>query len=177
MLHWVWRITRGDGGLWLRLLEAKYLQGIPLLACSRSVGSLFWKSIQAIKEEIRVGLRFSVHNGSGTQFWLDPWLDGAPLRLRFPGLFVICAAPTILVSEAALADGWHLEFCRSFGLAEVLEWNSLQEVVPLPLSRSRTRCPGVSLPRENSPLARHIWPSADVSSFRGSPRYGRHRCP
>ncbi|KAE8800176.1 retrotransposon unclassified [Hordeum vulgare] len=121
MLRWVWRITRGDGGLWLRLLEDKYLQGIPLLACSRSAGSQFWKFIQAIKEEIRAGLRFSVHNGSGTQFWLDPWLDGAPLRLRFPCLFAICATPTILVSEAALADGWHFEFCRSFGPAEVLE--------------------------------------------------------
>uniref|UniRef100_A0A8I6X3U8 Reverse transcriptase domain-containing protein n=1 Tax=Hordeum vulgare subsp. vulgare TaxID=112509 RepID=A0A8I6X3U8_HORVV len=134
MLRWVWRITRGDRGLWLRLLEAKYLQGIPLLACSRSAGSQFWKSIQAIKEEIRAGLRFSVHNGSGTQFWLDPWLDGAPLRLRFPGLFAICAASTILVSEAALVDGWHFEFYRSFSPTEVLEWNSLREVVPLPLS-------------------------------------------
>uniref|UniRef100_A0A8I6XL94 Reverse transcriptase zinc-binding domain-containing protein n=1 Tax=Hordeum vulgare subsp. vulgare TaxID=112509 RepID=A0A8I6XL94_HORVV len=134
MLDWVWRITLGDGGLWLRLLEAKYLQGIPLLACSCSAGSQFWKSIQAIKEEIRAGLWFSVHNGSGTQFWLDPCLDGAPLRLRFPGLFAICAAPTILVSEAALADRWHFEFFRSFGPAEVLEWNSMREVVPLPLS-------------------------------------------
>ncbi|KAE8780094.1 hypothetical protein D1007_46766 [Hordeum vulgare] len=134
MLRWVWRITRGDGGLWVRLLEAKYLQGIPLLAYSRSAGSQFWKSIHAIKEEIRADLRFSVNNGSGTQFWLDPWLDGAPLRVRFPGLFAICAAPTILVSEAALADGWHFELCRSFGPAEVLEWNSLREVVPLPLS-------------------------------------------
>uniref|UniRef100_A0A453J5N4 Reverse transcriptase zinc-binding domain-containing protein n=1 Tax=Aegilops tauschii subsp. strangulata TaxID=200361 RepID=A0A453J5N4_AEGTS len=72
MLRWVWRILRGDGGLWLQLIEAKYLQGQPLLACSHLAGSQFWKSIQAIKEEIRLGLRFSVGNGSGTQFWLDP---------------------------------------------------------------------------------------------------------
>lgn len=41
MMHWVWRILRGDGGLWLQLLEAKYLRGEPLLACSRSAGIQF----------------------------------------------------------------------------------------------------------------------------------------
>ncbi|XP_020149087.1 uncharacterized mitochondrial protein AtMg00310-like [Aegilops tauschii subsp. strangulata] len=97
MLRWVWRILRGDGGLWLQLLEAKYLQGQPLLACSLSVGSEFWKSIQAIEGEIRLGLRFSIGNGSGTQFWLDPWFEDEPLRLRFPRLFAICVDPTILV--------------------------------------------------------------------------------
>ena len=27
MLKWIWRILRGDGGLWLQLVEAKYLRG------------------------------------------------------------------------------------------------------------------------------------------------------
>ena len=135
MLRWVWRILRGDGGLWLQLIESKYLQGQPLLACSHSAGSKFWKSIQAIKDEIRLGLRFSVGNGSGTQFWLDPWLDGEPLRIRFPRLFAICDDPTIIVSAAALDEGWNIAFRRSFGPAEVREWADLREVVPLPLSQ------------------------------------------
>ncbi|XP_044378283.1 tau-cadinol synthase-like [Triticum aestivum] len=59
MLQWVWRILRGDGGLWLQLLQAKYLRGEPLLACSRSGGSQLWKSIQRIKEDIRLGVFFS----------------------------------------------------------------------------------------------------------------------
>ncbi|KAE8789928.1 retrotransposon unclassified [Hordeum vulgare] len=106
MLRCAWRILQGDGGLWLQLIEAKYLRGRPLLACSHSTGSLFWKSIQGIKDEIRLGLRFSVGNGSRTQFWLNPWLDGEPLRLRFPRLFAICDDPTVFVSAAALeADG------------------------------------------------------------------------
>ena len=62
----------GRWGLWLQLVESKYLQGQPLLSCSQSAGSQFWKSIQTIKEEIRLSLRFSVGNVSGTQFWLDP---------------------------------------------------------------------------------------------------------
>ncbi|KAE8779934.1 Heparanase-like protein 2 [Hordeum vulgare] len=134
MLRWVWRILRGDGGLWLQLIEAKYMQGKPLLACSHSVVSQFWKSIQDIKDDIRLGLRFSVGNGSGTQFWLDHWLAGEPLRLRFPRLFAICDDPIVLVSEAALEDGLHFAFRRSFGPAEVQEWDVLKEVVPLPVS-------------------------------------------
>ncbi|KAE8784694.1 putative NOT transcription complex subunit VIP2 [Hordeum vulgare] len=73
--------AKGDGGLWLQLIEAKYLRGRPLLACSLATGSQFWKSIQGIKNDIRMGLRVSVGNGSGIQIWLDPWLVGEPLRL------------------------------------------------------------------------------------------------
>uniref|UniRef100_A0A8I7B3C4 Uncharacterized protein n=1 Tax=Hordeum vulgare subsp. vulgare TaxID=112509 RepID=A0A8I7B3C4_HORVV len=104
MLRWVWRILQGDGGLWLQLIEAKYLQGRPLLACSLATGSQFWKSIQGIKNGIRLGLRVLVGNGSGTQFWLDPWLDGEPLRLRFPRLFAICGDPAVLVSTSPLEN-------------------------------------------------------------------------
>ncbi|XP_073360357.1 uncharacterized protein [Aegilops tauschii subsp. strangulata] len=121
MLRWVWRILRGDGGLWLQLIESKYLQGQPLLACSHSAGSHFWKSVQAIKDEIRLGLRFS--------------LDGEPLRMRFPRLFTSCDDPTVLASAAALDEGWNIEFRRSFGPAEVQEWADLREVVSLPLSQ------------------------------------------
>ncbi|KAE8806951.1 putative NOT transcription complex subunit VIP2 [Hordeum vulgare] len=90
----------------------------------------FWKSIQGIKDEIRLGIRFSVGNGAGTQFWLDPWLDGEPLRLRFPRLFAICEVPAALVSATAREDGWHVAFRRPLGPAEVQEWDALQGVGP-----------------------------------------------
>ncbi|KAE8820418.1 Heparanase-like protein 2 [Hordeum vulgare] len=137
MLRWVWRILQGDGDLWLQLIEAKYLQGRPLLACSLATGSQFWKSIQGIKSDIRLGLRVSAGNGSGTQFWLDPWLDGEPLRLQFPMLFTLCGDPTALVSTSALEDGWHVAFRHPLGTAEVHEWEILKEVVPLPVSSGR----------------------------------------
>uniref|UniRef100_A0A453QXL4 Reverse transcriptase zinc-binding domain-containing protein n=1 Tax=Aegilops tauschii subsp. strangulata TaxID=200361 RepID=A0A453QXL4_AEGTS len=70
-----------------------------------------------------------------TQFWLDPWLEGEPLGLRFPRLFAICDDPAILVSAAALDEGWNIAFRRSFGPDEVREWTDLREVVPLPLSQ------------------------------------------
>ncbi|KAE8766390.1 hypothetical protein D1007_62382 [Hordeum vulgare] len=134
MLRWVWWILRGDGGLWLQWIEAKYLWGRPLLACSHSSGSYFWKSIQGIKADIRLGLRLLVGNGSGTQFWLDPWLDGEPLHLWFLRLLAICDDPTILVSSASFEDGWHFAFRRSLGPAEAQDWEVLRAVVPLPAS-------------------------------------------
>uniref|UniRef100_A0A452Z856 Uncharacterized protein n=1 Tax=Aegilops tauschii subsp. strangulata TaxID=200361 RepID=A0A452Z856_AEGTS len=68
MLRWVWLILHGEGGLWLQLLQAKYLRGAPLLTGSDIAGSQFWKSIQKIKHEIRLGTTFSVGNGNDTQF-------------------------------------------------------------------------------------------------------------
>ncbi|KAE8791260.1 Heparanase-like protein 2 [Hordeum vulgare] len=115
MLRWVWWILQGYGGLWLQLIEAKYLRGRPLLACSLSTGSQFWKSIQGIKNDITLGLRFLVSNRPGSQFWLDPWLDGEPLCLRFLRLFAICDDPAVLVSASALKDGWHFAFRRPLG--------------------------------------------------------------
>ncbi|KAE8818397.1 hypothetical protein D1007_03843 [Hordeum vulgare] len=136
MLRWVWRILHGDGGLWLQLIEAKYLRGLPLLACSLANGSQFWKSIQSIKHEIRLGLRFSVGDGSGTQFCLDPWLEGEPLRVRFLRLFAICADPAVLVAASALEDGWHVAFRRPLGPAEVRNGNYYWQCLPSDLGGS-----------------------------------------
>jgi hypothetical protein len=72
MLKWVWRILRDEGGVWLRLIKAKYLRGRPLLACDHHEGSQFWHAIQDLKQEICLGISFSIGNGEGTLFWLDP---------------------------------------------------------------------------------------------------------
>ncbi|KAE8784960.1 Heparanase-like protein 2 [Hordeum vulgare] len=137
MLRWVWRILQGDGGLWLQLIEAKYLRGRPLLACSLVHGSQFWKSIQGIKNDIRLGLRVSVGSGSETQFWLDPWMDGESLRFCFPRLFAICDDLVVLVSASASEDGWQVAFRRPLDPVEVQDWELLQAVVPLPASSDR----------------------------------------
>ncbi|KAE8814193.1 abc transporter g family member 37 [Hordeum vulgare] len=137
MLRWVYWILQGDGGLWLQLIEAKYLRGRPLLACSLTTRSQFWKSIQGIKNDIRLGLRISVGDGAETQFWLDPWMDVEPIRLCFPRVFASCDDLAVLVSASALEDGWQVAFRRPLGPAEVQEWELLQEVVPLPASSAR----------------------------------------
>ena len=38
---WLWRIANGKGGLWLRIIQQKYLHGQPLAFCQRSGGSQF----------------------------------------------------------------------------------------------------------------------------------------
>jgi len=133
MLRWVWRILRGEGGLWLQLIQAKYLRGEPLLACSRTDGSQFWRAIQRIKEDIRLGISFSLGNGHGIQFWLDPWLGMEPLRVAFPGLFSICVDPSVLVATPFQDGQWNLEFRRSFGPAKINDWTTLRAALPLVL--------------------------------------------
>src|SRR3954465_7348215 len=89
MLKWVWRILRGDGGLWLQLVKTKYLRGRPLLACERREGSQFWRAIQDIKLFVGMGVFFSIGNGEGVRLWLDPWLHSVRLCEQFPALFAI----------------------------------------------------------------------------------------
>ncbi|KAE8776575.1 hypothetical protein D1007_50757 [Hordeum vulgare] len=129
--------AKGDGGQWLQLIEAKYLRGRPLLACSLASGSQFCKSIQGIKNDIRLGLRISVGNGAETQFWLDPWMDGEPLRSRFPRLFQFATTLPSLSLPSAVEDGWQVAFLCPLGPAEVQDWELLQAVVPLPALSSR----------------------------------------
>lgn len=131
MLRWAWRIIRSEGGLWLQLIQAKYLRGVPLLACDCMEGSQFWRSIQKIKHEIRLGLSFSIGNGGGgAMFWLDRWVDGTTLCTGFPHLFAICVDPSLLVAEAVQAGQWNILFRRSLGPAEVLEWANLMATLP-----------------------------------------------
>ena len=136
MLRWVWRILRGEGSLWLQLVRAKYLRGCPLLACERRDGSQFWRAIQAIKHEIRLGASFSVGDGRGTLFWLDPWLDGRSIRQEFPQLFAICLDPMLIVASAASHGRWEVGFRRTFGPEEAQSWARLLATLPRNLSAS-----------------------------------------
>ena len=134
MLKWVWRILRGDGGLWLQLVKAKYLRGCPLMACERKEGSQFWRSLQAIKHEIRLGATFSVGDGGSTLFWLDSWLGERPLRYEFPELFAICSDPMLLVADAVHNGRWNIRFRRTFGLVEADRWEGLLASLPYSLT-------------------------------------------
>ncbi|KAE8783925.1 hypothetical protein D1007_42566 [Hordeum vulgare] len=115
---------------WADICLSKDRDGLGILVSRRMNVALMLR--WDIRDDIRLGLRFSVGNGSGTQFWLDPWLDGEPVRLRFSRLFAICDDPTVLVCAAALEDGWHFVFRRSLSRAEVQDWEVLKALVPLP---------------------------------------------
>ncbi|KAE8772657.1 protein transport protein sec24 [Hordeum vulgare] len=106
------------------------------LAAEHSEATIMLRSdcVMAINAITGVSLDFSAYGNMirDIKFWLDPWLDEEPLRLRFPSLFAICDDPVVLLSEAALEDGWHFAFRHSLGSAEVQDWEALKAVVPLP---------------------------------------------
>jgi hypothetical protein len=132
MLKWVWRILWDEGGLRLRLIKAKYLWGRPLLAFDRREGSQFWRTIQDLKQEIRLGIS-SIGNGEGTLFWLDPWLGEEPLRVGYPSLFAICSDPMLLVASTAHEGTWNIAFSRTFGMEEAAAWVEVRARLPHPL--------------------------------------------
>jgi hypothetical protein len=135
LLRWVWQILKGDGGLWLQLIKAKYLRGRPLMSCQCREGSQFWRSIQDIKHEIRAGVTYSIGDGVGTLLWLDPWLADQPLRLDFPQLFAICTDSMLLFATAGHRL-WDITFRRSFGLDDIATWEALRTRLPSSLSTS-----------------------------------------
>ncbi|KAE8766271.1 hypothetical protein D1007_62561 [Hordeum vulgare] len=137
----------------------------------------FWKSIQSIKHEIRLGLRISVGDGYGTQFWLDPWLEGELLRFRFPRLFAICADPAVLVSAAALAARWHIAFRRPLGPTEVLDWELLLAVIPLPTSVASDSISWSLSPSGAFSVSSAYLALCRMPILRGYPHSRRPRCP
>ena len=64
---------------------------------------------------------------------MDPWLEAEPLRVSFPGLFSICADPSVLVATAFQAGQWNIGFRRTFGQAESNDWTRRRAALPLVL--------------------------------------------
>uniref|UniRef100_A0A453SBR7 Uncharacterized protein n=1 Tax=Aegilops tauschii subsp. strangulata TaxID=200361 RepID=A0A453SBR7_AEGTS len=86
---WLWRITSGEGGLWLDIIRAKYFYGQGLAFAQRSGGSQFWQTIIQLMPALRLGSSISVGAGTTTLFGLDRWSGAQPFW--FQPLFNICA--------------------------------------------------------------------------------------
>lgn len=129
MTKWIWRIVRGDGGLWLDLIRAKYLRGQSFSCCADTRGSQFWQAIQTLKPIFRMGAVVAVNRGTDTLFWLDCWFGNDPLRVQFPLLFAITEQPAIMVATAVEDQGRNLSFRRSLGPSEAAEWLELSALI------------------------------------------------
>uniref|UniRef100_A0A453ND11 Reverse transcriptase zinc-binding domain-containing protein n=1 Tax=Aegilops tauschii subsp. strangulata TaxID=200361 RepID=A0A453ND11_AEGTS len=90
---WLWRIQADEGGLWLEIIQAKYLRGQPLAFAPRFGGSQFWQSVIRLMSVLRIRTSIKVGTGSGTLFWLDRWAGTRPFAERFYALFSICVRP------------------------------------------------------------------------------------
>jgi hypothetical protein len=94
-------------------------------------GSQFWNAIQKVKWYFKLGARHQVHDGRRTYFWLDWWTGRGPLRESFPLLFSCCDNQFITVAGVRNAEGWRIRFRRTFGLAEMVEWQNLCRIFDL----------------------------------------------
>ncbi|GAU52005.1 hypothetical protein TSUD_418090 [Trifolium subterraneum] len=74
---WCWRLLVDKGGMWYRVLVARYGEG-----------EWFAESI-----ERRLG------NGADTLFWIDSWLGGVPLRDRYRRLYDLATNKSLSVAD------------------------------------------------------------------------------
>ncbi|EMS59497.1 ABC transporter G family member 37 [Triticum urartu] len=133
LTRWLWHIANGDGGLWLTIIQNKYLRGHPLAFCQRSGGSQFWQAVVQLLPVLRIGTSIAVGTGSSTLFWFDRWIGDSPLAARFPELFAIAVDPRVSVETTLIYLG-RLAFHRPFGPPEVAAWDALmQDIALLPM--------------------------------------------
>jgi hypothetical protein len=71
------------------------------------------------------------HVGRRTYFWFDWWTWRGPLRESFPLLFSCRDNPYITVAGVRYSEGWRIRFRRTFGVAEMVEWNNLCRILDL----------------------------------------------
>ncbi|MCI28471.1 cysteine-rich receptor-like protein kinase [Trifolium medium] len=83
-------------GLWYQVLVARYGEEAGRLMVGGRRGSSWWKEIARIRDGVSVarergwfeeGIVRRVGNGEETLFWMDLWLGGVPLSVRYRRLF------------------------------------------------------------------------------------------
>ena len=91
----VLEIVDGEGGLWYRVLKARYGEVGGRIREGGRDSSVWWTMLCRIREGDGEGpgtwfddnIRRVVGHGQDTLFWYDKWLGDTPLRLKFPRLF------------------------------------------------------------------------------------------
>jgi len=94
-----------------------------------SNASGWWKMMCWVREGIRSGLgswfddntRRVVGNGRNTFFWIDNWLDRAPLRLQFNRLYELLVQKECLVEDMSRM-GWGEEGYGWMWRRRLLTW-------------------------------------------------------
>ncbi|GAU15866.1 hypothetical protein TSUD_40870 [Trifolium subterraneum] len=100
------------GGLWYRVLSARYGEEAGRLAVGGRRVSSWWRGISRIRDgESTSGSWFAesiarrAGDGRDTFFWTDPWLEGVPLSVRFRRLYDLSLHRTSTV-DAICELGW-----------------------------------------------------------------------
>jgi hypothetical protein len=112
---WCWRLLVDRGGIWFRVLAARYGLDRSRLRDGGRRGSSWWREIVSIRDGVggigggwfRECVSRKVGDGSDTLFWTDPWLGGVPLCERFRRLFDLAENKSCTVAEMFSA-GWEV---------------------------------------------------------------------
>ncbi|GAU47626.1 hypothetical protein TSUD_281040 [Trifolium subterraneum] len=115
-----WRMVVDRGGMWFRVLTARYGVERGRLREGWRNGSAWWREIARIRD--RVGdlgggwfgecVTKMVGDGVGTFFWTNPWLGGVSLRERYGRLFDLTENKSSIVADIcslgweAAGDAW-----------------------------------------------------------------------
>ncbi|CAJ2636627.1 unnamed protein product [Trifolium pratense] len=117
--------SMSGGGLWFRVLEARYGLEEGRVKAGDSRGSSWWREIAKIKDRGRgsagewfgESISKKVGDGSDTLLWIDPWLGERPLCERFRRLFDLSENKSGMVAKMA-SLGW--ETGGGVGVAEAV---------------------------------------------------------
>ena len=72
IIKWWWKIMSSpDKPLWYNILKAKYFPSSSPMFAPASGASQFWKDLVKLRLVFQGLVKFVVHNGRSTRFWLD----------------------------------------------------------------------------------------------------------
>ncbi|MCH82482.1 cysteine-rich receptor-like protein kinase, partial [Trifolium medium] len=110
---WCWRLLVDRGGLWYRVLVARYGEVAGRLVAGDRRGSQWWREVAKIRDGVNgneggwfaEGVARRVGSGEDTFFWMDPWLGNVPLSALYSRLFELSEHKTSTVA-AMYGIGW-----------------------------------------------------------------------
>ncbi|GLT39105.1 hypothetical protein SLA2020_133120 [Shorea laevis] len=102
MGKWWGRLATCEGGLWKKVIVAKYSEGrshwMDWVRNGLRAGSLWWKDIRGINNVeggnarwLSEGFNLKIGEGKGVSFWWDEWCGNGCLANRFPRLYLLSA--------------------------------------------------------------------------------------
>ncbi|GLU18032.1 hypothetical protein SLE2022_343540 [Rubroshorea leprosula] len=140
MGKWWGRLAKGDEGLWMKIISAKYLKvgkhWMDWIKDNNGGGSLWWRDVcrlNRVNEEsvgwLSEGFRMNIGDGKSASFWWDSWGREGCLANKFPRLYLLSIGKENSCNQmGSIRSGsweWKLTWRRN-----LFEWEA-EEVVDL----------------------------------------------
>ena len=126
---WVKRYMAGEGKIWKKIIDSKYLSNSPNILCGKTIGvSAFWKGLMWATKAVKLGSRWVVGDGKQVRFWEDSWFGSSPLAIQFWDLYCICREQCCTIHQIWDGHTLKLTFRRVFNEGMMLRWYELEKV-------------------------------------------------